>query len=246
MDALAVLAYPHATLRQKRQRVQELSNLGIKSVSFSGSATTLGKVSVLGKGYAGVVMLARDEHNKYCAVKARRTDSPRKNMTHEVARLKQANQEGVGPKLYAHSRNFIVMEYVKGQRISDWIECLNGPGTVARLKQVIRLVITDCYRLDMRGVDHGEISNISKHVIIYSRNDKPVIIDFESASDIRKPSNVTSITQSIFISSPIAKKVQRIYKKTLPSKDQIISSLREYKNSPNKQTFDMLLETLKL
>ncbi len=243
---MAVLAYPHATQRQKKARVQELLNLGIKSVSFSGSATTLGKITVLGKGYTGVVMLAKDAHNKYCAIKARRTDAPRKNMMHEVARLMQANQESVGPKLYAYSRNFIVMEYVNGQRISDWVECLKGPNTIARLKRVIRSVITDCYRLDKRGVDHGEISNISKHVIIYGKNDKPVIIDFESASDIRRPSNVTSITQAIFISSPIANKVQRIYKKTLPSKDQIISNLRDYKSSPNEQTFNTILETLKI
>lgn len=243
-DILAVIGYPNATLRQKKSRIRELSNLGIRSVSSSGP-TALGKISVLGKGYVGVVVLAKDMRNRLLAVKSRRTDSPRTHMKHEADLLKTVNQTGVGPRLYAHSKNFLVMEYVSGQKIGDWLESLEGAGTSARLKKMIRMVLTDCYRLDAAGIDHGEINNISKHVIVRA-NDKPVLIDFEGASVKRRASNVTSITQAIFISSPIAKKVQKIYRNNLPSKDAIISSLREYKAQPNKQTFGMLLERLRL
>lgn len=224
-----------------------MTNLGIRSVSFSGP-TTLGRISVLGKGYVGVVILAKNSHNnnkQLLAVKIRRMDSSRTHMKHEASLLEIANKTGVGPKLYTFSKNFLVMKYINGQNIVNWLENLKGANTTARLKYVIRTVLTDCYRLDATSLDHGEISNITKHVII-SANDKPVLIDFESASVNRRPSNVTSITQAIFISSPIAKKVQRIYKKNLPSKDTMISSLREYKNAPNKQTFDALLEKLEL
>ena len=40
------------------------------------------------------------------------------------------------------------MEYVEGQKISDWVNSLKGAGTVKRLKKAIRGILEDCYRLD--------------------------------------------------------------------------------------------------
>jgi putative serine/threonine protein kinase len=57
-------------------------------------------------------------------------------------------------------------------------------------------------------------------------------------------SNVTSITQAIFIGSGIAKKVQRIYR--IPSKERIIKVLRIYKQEQSRDSFENLLKTLKL
>lgn len=244
-DAMALIGYPTATSRQKAARIRELGRLGIGSVSFSGP-TTIGKTSILGKGYVGIVILARETASRRLfAVKIRRTDSPRPHMRHEGALLEMSNQVGVGPKVRRYSRNFLVMEYVKGEKIGDWLDGLRGRGTTARLKHVIKSIITDCFMLDKAGIDHGEISKITKHVIV-SAGDCPVIIDFESASVDRRPSNVTSITQAVFISSAIAKKVQRVYGSTMPSKEAIISSLREYKNAPGKDTLDGLAATLRL
>ena len=244
-DAMAVIGYPTATPRQKAARMRELDGLGIDSVSFSGP-TTIGKTSILGKGYVGIVILARETASRRLfAVKIRRTDSPRPHMKHEGVLLKASNQAGVGPKLHRYSRNFLVMEYAKGVKIGDWLDGLNGRGTAARLRGVIKSIITDCFRLDEAGIDHGEISKITKHVIV-SADDHPVIIDFESASVDRRPSNVTSITQAIFISSAIAKKVQRVYGSKMPTKEVIISNLREYKRKPGRDTLDELVATLKL
>ena len=94
----------------------------------------------------------------------------------------------------------------------------------------------------MLNFDHGELSNISKHVIV--GNSKTSIIDFESSSTERRPSNVTSITQAIYIGSGIAKKVQKIYKN--PSKDSIIKALKNYKNEKTEESFENLLKILKL
>ncbi|MBT5201499.1 MAG: serine/threonine protein kinase, partial [Thaumarchaeota archaeon] len=53
-----ILGYPNATNRQIKSRVNELEKLGIKSISLIGP-TTLGKLAILGKGYVGVVVLAK-------------------------------------------------------------------------------------------------------------------------------------------------------------------------------------------
>ena len=203
-----ILGYPKATKSQINSRINELEKLKIKSISLIGP-TTLGKLAILGKGYVGVVVLAK-KGNKQVALKIRRTDSQRKGMKNESILLKLVNSVDVGPKMFSVSKNFLVMEYLEGVKIEEWINSLNGKGSAKKLKSTITSILEDCYKLDRLGFDHGELSNISKHVII--GESKPTLIDFESSSTKRRPSNVTSITQAIFIGSGIAKKVQKIYK----------------------------------
>ena len=63
------------------------------------------KCHILGKGYVGMVVLAK-KNNKILALKIRRTDSPRKNMTNEAKLLKIANKLDIGPKFIKNSKIF--------------------------------------------------------------------------------------------------------------------------------------------
>lgn len=213
--------------------------MGIQKVSFQGT-TQLGKLQVLGKGYVGVVVLAK-KNGKTLALKIRRTDAQRRRMSYEAKLLKIANKVGVGPKLIDYSNNFILMEFIHGKKISDWIKELKGKGTAKIAKSAIRQVLEDCRKLDQIGFDHGELSSISKHVII---GKKITLIDFESASRERRVANVTSATQAIFIGSGISKVIHKIYK--IPTKDDIIKSLQHYKRNKSKDNFENLLNTLRL
>lgn len=234
-----ILGYPKATKSQLKSRLKELKLLGVKSVSYSGPMQ-IGKQNVLGKGYTGIVILAK-LGSKKVALKIRRTDSPRPTMDDEAVLLAAANRAGVGPKILKSSRNFVVMEYLDGKKIIEWISELGGSGSAAKLKKVIKKILEDCYSLDRVGLDHGELSNITKHVIV-GKSIK--IIDFESSSFQRKVSNVTSATQAIYIGSGLAKMVSRIYK--VPPKQKIISALRDYKQSRSQESFEKILEVLRL
>jgi len=235
-----VLAYPKPTKPKLKSRIKELKKLGIKSISFQGELK-LGTLDVLGKGYVGIVVLGKNKEKKV-AIKIRRIDSSRKEMVNEAKFLKIANNAGVGPVLIDNSKNFIVMEYLDGKRIGKWVNELKEKKSSQLLKSKIRKVLEDCYNLDQAGLDHGELSNITKHVIV--GNKKTTIIDLESASIERKVSNVTSATQGIFIGSGISKVVKKIYK--LPPKSKIIKALRTYKHNQSRESFDIVLETLKL
>ena len=235
-----ILGYPKASSRQLQSRISELEKLRIKSISFSGQ-TTIGNLQILGKGYVGVVVLAKKRKN-VIALKIRRLDSQRSEMQSEGKLLKLVNTVNVGPKLYDVSKNFLVMEYLEGDKIGDWIQSLKGAGSSKKLKSVVRTILEDCYKLDRMGFDHGELSSISKHVII--GKSRVTLIDFESSSVNRKVSNVTSVTQAIFIGSGIAKKVQKIYK--IPPKQKIIDVLRIYKQEQTRRSFDDILNILKL
>lgn len=236
----AILGYPKASKIQLKSRLNELKNLGIDEISFVGP-TMLGKLSVLGKGYAGVVVLAK-KNRSTVALKIRRIDSQRKSLKDEANFLKKANSVKVGPKFLLASRNFLVMEYLPGERIGNWVNQVKGKGSAKLVKNMIKNVLVDCYNLDKIGLDHGELSIITKHVIVGKI--RSTIIDFESASVERRPSNVTSATQGLLIGSGIAKNIQKIY--SVPSKEKIIFALREYKQEKSKENFNALLKVLKV
>ena len=89
------------------------------------------------------------------------------------------------------------------------------PGTKSEeIRLVLNNVLRECYLLDSIGLDHGELSTIDKHVIV--GKNKNTIIDFESSSTNRKPSNVTGATQAILIGTGLAKIIQKKIK--LPHK----------------------------
>ena len=237
---ITIVGYPNATKKQVQLRIAQMKKLGINSVSFQGDLK-LGSISVLGKGYVGIVVLAK-LRQKIVAVKIRRTDSQREEMKSEAKLLQIANSSGIGPRLISSSKNFMVMEYLNGKKIGLWIRDLKGKRSSSRLKLVIKKTLEDCYNLDQIGLDHGELSSISKHVII--GKSKTTIIDFESASTKRRSSNVTSATQGIFIGSGISKDIQKIYK--LPTKNKLIGVLRNYKQELSRKNFDALLKILKI
>ena len=234
-----ILVYPKGTKAQAKSRIKELQNLGVESISFQGELK-IGTTSVLGKGYVGIVVLGKLGRKKV-AVKIRRSDSPRKNLNKEAQLLQITNRCGVGPKLIDFSKNFLVMEYLEGKKIGDLVVSLKKKGSSSQLKPVIKKILEDCYSLDRIGLDHGELSNITKHVIV---GRKITVIDFESSSTDRKVSNVTSATQALYIGSGISKIVGCIYK--IPKKEKMISVLRKYKQEQTRDSFERLLDILKL
>ena len=234
-----IWVYPNGTRAQIKSRIKELKALGVESISFQGELQ-VGTISILGKGYVGIVVLGKLGRKKV-AVKIRRNDSQRKNLKKEAQLLQITNRYGVGPKLIDFSKNFLVMEYLEGEKIGKWIPDLKTKLRSSQIKTVIKKVLEDCYKLDMIGLDHGELSRMPKHVIV---GKKITIIDFESSSMDRRASNVTSATQAFFIGSGISKTVKRTYK--IPEKKKIINVLRRYKMEQSRESFESLLNVLKI
>ena len=234
-----IWVYPKGTNAQIKSRIKELKDLGVESISFQGKLE-IGTISILGKGYVGIVVLGKIGRKKV-AVKIRRNDSSRKNLKKEAELLKIINKHKIGPKLVASSKNFLVMEYLDGEKIGDWVGGLKKKESSSQLKLIIKKVLEDCYRLDRIGLDHGELSNLTKHVII---GKKITIIDFESSSMDRKVSNVTSATQALCIGSGISKIIGHVYK--IPKKQKMITVLRRYKHEETRESFENLLSVLKL
>ena len=232
-----ILSYPRR-LAQKDldNRIEDLIRMGVTSVSFVGPVG-IGRLQVLGKGFAGVVLLAHTSLGD-AALKIRRADSPRNTMYQEAILLDTSNRAGVGPKLLAHSDDSVLMERIEGPNISQWLQNLPDQKT---FKNAIRQILHDCFRLDQAGLDHGELVDASHHVIM---SDRPVIIDFDSASVSRRTSNITSITQCLFVLGRLTKLAAAVHHK--PPMQDVIDVLRSYKQNPNNTSFTRLLGVLRL
>lgn len=233
---VSVLSYPRVNVGESQNRLRELQNLGVNAVEFSGEGRAF-NLPVLGKGYVGIVVIAH-VNGRRCALKIRRIDAGRVGMQHEAEMLAKANAVDVGPKLIGVSKNFLLMEFIGGSLLPCWLENLKEKHS---LREVLGGILEQCWRLDMIGLDHGELSKAPKHLII-DQGRKPWIVDFETASIKRKPANITALCQYLFISCG---HVARIISELLGARnaDNIVDVLRLYKNAKTRENFDRVLET---
>jgi len=218
------------------KRLQELEKLGIEVIEFTGQKQVYNTL-VLGKGHVGIVVTAYRKGEKV-ALKIRRVDSDRLSMEHEARMLEKANRNGIGPRLLGITPNFLLMEYIEGALLPEWIKTLKGKDAKKRLHQVLRLILEQAWKLDKAGLDHGELNQAPKHIII-KLDDAPCLVDFETASDSRQTSNVTSICQYLFIGGSISNMVQRKLGKI--DKGNLLNALRTYKEKRDRKSFEKIL-----
>ena len=213
--------------------MSEMERMGVDGVALFGGSEING-LRVLGKGHTGVVVLVRIR-GATAALKMRRADSPRPDMAGEAMLLEAANGAGVGPRLLGHTPNLLLMEYLDGPPLREWLAA--GPPS-GSAKRVIRDILQQCYRLDHAGLDHGELVDMSRHVLVGAIT---TIIDFESASMARRPANVTSAAQCLYLGG-LASGTKSVC--GIPAPDSVIDALRTYRWRPGPDSFCNLLDIL--
>jgi len=236
-----VLCYPRYEEEEARRRVGELRGLGVEALVFAGGKRVI-EVPVLGKGCVGIVLEAQTVGGR-AALKIRRVDADRAGMRREAEMLEVANRVGVGPRLLGVTENCLLMEFVEGRLLPRWLEDIQGRGSRSRVRRVLRALLEQCRRLDEAGLDHGELSHAPKHVIV-DADDRPWIVDFETASVARRASNVTSICQYLFLGGQIGGTVRRRGGKI--DREEVIQALREYKRGRTSESFRRVLEVCRL
>jgi len=201
----------------------------------------IGNVNVLGKGCVGIVIAAHLDSGKV-ALKIRRTDANRTTMEREARMLEIANSVSVGPKLLGTSENFLVMELFEGDLIEDWI----AHPDLERNKEIVigllRDVLEQCFRLDKVRLDHGELSQARKHILIETGQAR--ILDFETASIMRKPKNLSSVCQYLFVSSHVAQTMETILSRI--DLNQLKNALAAYKQVKNIDSYNQVLGACRL
>jgi putative serine/threonine protein kinase len=237
-DLVRVISYPCLSINECIKRIEEMQDLGITDIIFEG-ITQIGRTPILGKGSVSIVLKVRIGNKRY-ALKIRRMDANRKTMLREATVHRMVNAIGIGPILFRFSENLIIMEFIDGLSIIDWIR--QRYLSRNRVLNIVTSILKQCFILDMANINHGELNNLNYHIII-SYSDRVSIIDFESASLYKKKSNnVTSASQSLLINGIISDHINNML--NLLSKDNIIEKLRAYKRNQNATNFDSLIYTL--
>jgi len=165
---------------------------------------------------------------KDCVVKVKRPDSAVNSPAKEGKVLNVVNKLGLGPKLFAAERDFVVYEYIPGRYVEDVLE------TAGRnlKRQIFRQLFEQAFTLDSAGLAKEEMLRPLKNAILTPKG-KIVLIDFERTHMVKKQRNVTQLC------SFAAK--QRI----APFKD-IKHWAKHYKHSPTKGNFKALLKGMGL
>ena len=237
---IQILTYPRISLRVAKSRIKQLQALGVEELVFEGSAR-VGRLGILGLGTVGIVVKAR-AGSELCALKIRRTDANRPDMSGEVKTTIFANRIGVGAPVYAYTKDLILMKLLEYQELPDWLAGLKGTGTRRAARDMVHSILNQCRKLDIVGVDHGQLSNLRKHVIV--AEGRPWIIDFESAGTTRRPKNVTSAAQYLLVGGRVAPLVRRLL--GVRDTKQLIGLLSEYKRNGSDYAYSKLLEALRL
>jgi putative serine/threonine protein kinase len=236
-ELATIISYPRLTDKEYVNRLKELHSLEIRYILPAGRLK-IGKIPIAGKGCVSLVLKAEIK-NKICALKIRRTDANRKTMEREMSLHQIANSAGVGPNIFRYSDNYILMEFIDGLSIIDWVK--QRSITADQVRNVATAILQQCYNLDRAHIDHGELSCLDRHVIV-SKSNTANIIDFESSSTQRRTSNVTAAAQSLFLNGPISKRINELVHFT--KREKIIQELKIYKWNQTKTNFHNILSVV--
>lgn len=180
------------------------------------------KISLIAKGWSSYNWLVKDEEGRQLLLKEVREKSPRKDLAkREGEMLKLANTAGVGPKLVEvnYENNYVLREYIQGERLLDWIFSEEFEKNVSReefwgfLKELYKQLLA----LDSIGLCHNQLQ-VGKNILVSKKVSGgktqylPTIIDFEKASikENKRTKNIGQIESFLFYNphSKIAEKVR--------------------------------------
>ena len=237
---IQVLTYPKISLDAARSRIRQLERLGVEELIFEGKAK-VGRLGILGLGTVGIVVKARLGED-VLALKIRRTDANRPDMEQEARITSMANKLGIGPTVYSHTKDLMLMKLLNYVELEEWLRGLRGQGTREAARTMVHSILNQCRKLDIMGIDHGQLSNLRKHAVV--ANGVPWIIDYESAGTARKPKNVTTAAQYLLIGGRLSPRLRRVMgvRNTLP----LLKFLSEYKRDMSDYAYSKLIEMLKL
>jgi len=194
-NAKQIICYPEYQVPNEEcyRRIEQLRKEGAKYLISMGKVK-IGKINILGKGHAGIISAALLKNGKIVAIKIRRFDSKRKSLEREAILQHIAALAGVAPSIYVFSKDFIVMDLIQGISFGEYLERKYRECNKDYIFLAIKSLIEKTFVLDCIGIEHQELSNPQRQVMIQNYDPRKIfILDYESAKYTSKTSNITSI-----------------------------------------------------
>ena len=173
------------------------------------------------KGKRSVVYIGELNKKKVIIKKQSKNSSKEHAIKDEVKWLRRLNKHRLGPKLISEGKDYVIVEFIKGKPILEFLETADKKS----IEKVIQKIINKCKTLDSLKINKKEMHKPLKHIIINRNN--PRFIDFERAKFTERPKNITQFCQ--FLTS---KKVSDILKNKgiIINKATLRKFLKNYKS----------------
>lgn len=149
--------------------------------------------------------------------------------------LELLNKHNIGPELYYFNDEMVVMEFVDGILIEEFVSSAD----ISDIKKVLKEVLRQCFTLDSLNINKAEMHHPVKHIIV--RENKPILIDFERCRKSLKVKNVTQFCQ--FINST---KFSSLLKKKgiLIDMERLRKLSQEYSKQPTKKNLEEIIKLI--
>jgi release factor glutamine methyltransferase len=191
---------------------------------------------LLAKGHRGYVYTGTFKSRKV-AIKIRNPESTAPaRIRIEAGFLKILNKNNIGPRLYLGDDEFLIMEYIEGRLILDYL----GSSRKSRIISLLRKIFLQLHTLDTLGINKEEMHHPVKHILI--RNHRPVLIDFERSRYSEKAHNITQFSQ--FLSG--AHVMEILGKKGIHIKKQeMMAAARGYSRDCSKENLEKIIRIVR-
>jgi len=194
------------------------------------------------KGKRGWVYKAYYKGKLVCIKRKIPQSAALKTIENEAKYLKLLNRYHIGPKFYFKAKNYIVIEFVDGKPIEEFIKSTNDAEII---KKALFIIFKKCRKLDQLKINKEEMHHPRKHIIIKLRKKEPrvTLIDFERTHKTKKPKNVTQFCQYLITTKMIGLLEE---KGIFIDKGVMLHRAREYKHNPTKKNFNQILKEIRL
>lgn len=172
------------------------------------------------KGHRSFVYLIDLKGKKLIKKIAKKDIYKQGHIENEAEWLKIMNKHKIGPKLIERGKDYLICEFIEGERILDYWVKKKDPKIILEIFNQLRV-------LDKLKVDKEEMHHPVKHIII---GKKVVMIDFERCHKSLKPKNISQFCQFL-----ISRKLLEL------DKDLLIKSLKEYKQDYSDKHYEEIL-----
>jgi len=199
----------------------------------------------LARGNRGFVYVSEYKKKKYLIKEKNPSSTALRTIENESEFNRKLNVIGIGPKfIYMNdSGKFLIRDYVKGVNIYEWIK--DNSEKKDFKKNIIKIFLSifeQAYKLDKAGINKMEMTHPHKDILI-TKNNEPIIIDFERCRISQKTKNVTQFSQFL-VSGKMPVELNKLGIKF--DKEKILKAAREYKMEPADNTLKMIKQLISL
>jgi release factor glutamine methyltransferase len=174
------------------EHVGLMEDLYVYELTLPKAYFVLQKPQFLAKGKRGLVLKGMSK-KKVVVAKVPLDETQRiKILEKEALFLKRANESHIGPTYLMHTDHYILMEYVDGVHLRDYLKS----ATPMQKETVLVKIMHQCEKLDKAGIAKAEMTNPGKNILV-TKTHKPVLIDFERASFTQKTKNANQFKEFI-------------------------------------------------